>query len=91
MIRIYEKKLNSDIQVAISGDESDNVDIQDIVYRLQLLGYVTSFENSFSTPKNGRISFVYVFNNKVASLKFRSDYTKIKLKIQNEKKWRQKI
>lgn len=91
MIRISEKKLNSDIQITISGDESDNVDIQDIVYRLQLLGYVTSFGNSFNTPKNGRISFIYVFNSKVASLKFRSEYTKIKLKIQDEKKWRQKI
>lgn len=71
----------------ITYSNEDNIDAQDLVYRLKTEGYYTDFLKS----QQGSNRFVYCFVSPMGATIFESVYRKNRKKIMDEKKWRSRI
>lgn len=89
MIRLYTQKRYRDVTYKIIGNKEDNVDIQDLIYRLQKSGYMYNTKLSMETPSNDRVQFVYQFTDDIlTAVAFKRMYKEHRAKILSEKNWR---
>lgn len=88
MIRLVE---DSKLRLRLTGNASDSIDMQDLVYRLYQVGYITDIGSNLELSNPNKTEFVYNFTDIKTVNQFKKQYKALRKKIMDEKKWRQNI